>query len=147
MQVLTILVGLPASGKSTYAQQHNNSNTVVLSSDEIRKELLHNEQDQSNNSFIFGQLYSRARAQLDIGNNVIIDATNINVFERARVLQNFRNYNVHKVAIFFDTPIEECIERDKKRERTVGADVIEYYYNKFQKPTKTEGFDEIIIIK
>ncbi len=147
MQTLTILVGVPASGKSIYAKKINDANTVVLSSDAIRKELLHDEKDQSNKQLIFRKLYSRARKSLDEGKNVVIDATSINIFERARVLRNFKDYNLHKIAIVFDTPIEVCIQRDAERERTVGADIVKYYYNKFQMPSLEEGFDEIKVVK
>ena len=62
---LTLMVGLPASGKSTYARILGNSdNTTVLSSDILRKELLGSEADQSNNDLIFKTLYERARELL-----------------------------------------------------------------------------------
>lgn len=44
-----------------------------------------------------------------------------------------------------NTPIKECIKRDKKRERSVGVDVINKFYQSYQHPQKFEGFDEIII--
>ncbi len=147
MQTLTLMVGLPASGKSTYAQKLADKDTVVLSSDLIRKELLGLEENQSDNVLIFKTLYSRARTLFEEGKNVIIDATNVNVYDRKRVLDNFTDLTIFRQAIVIDTNFDECVLRDKQRSRTVGKDVIRKYARKYQKPTKSEGFDKIIYIK
>lgn len=147
MSVLTVLVGLPGSGKSTYVAKNKQPNEVVLSSDMIRKELLSGEEDQSNNKLVFATLYARARDFLSQGQDVIIDATNISYFERRRVLQNFADMQLVRRAVVLETPIEVCVERDEKRERTVGRDVIEKYARRYQKPRRSEGFDEIVFIK
>ena len=49
MAKLICLMGLPASGKSSYATSIQNSNTFVVSTDTIRKDLFGNEEDQSHN--------------------------------------------------------------------------------------------------
>ena len=133
MNVLTVLVGIPGSGKSTYVEKNKQPNEEVLSSDRIRKELLSGEEDQTNNKLVFDTLYARARDFLLQGKDVVIDATNISVFERKRVLQNFADMKLKRVAIVFETPVEVCIERDEKRKRTVGRDVIEKYARKYQR--------------
>ena len=148
MQTLTLLVGLPASGKSTYTQQYiAQDGIMVLSSDAIRGELFNDETNQDNNSLVFKTLYSRAREALIRGDNVIIDATNINIRDRKRVLDNFTDLNIRREAIIFDTPTFICIERDKNRSRTVGKKVIFNMKSRYQRPTKQEGFDKITIIR
>ncbi len=147
MSVLTLLVGIPGSGKSTFVASNKKENQVVLSSDAIRKELLSGEEDQSNNKLIFATLYARAREFLLQGKDVVLDATNISVFERKRVLSNFVDLHLKRVAVVFETPVEVCVERDAKRDRTVGRDVIEKYVKRYQKPSKREGFDEIVFVK
>jgi len=147
MQTLYILIGIPACGKSTYANSLKNENTIVLSSDQIRKELFGSEKSQINNSLVFSTLYSRAKAFLNDKKDVIIDSTAINRFERQRILSNFTKQDIKKVAIVFSTPINACIERDRLRNRCVGEDIISMYANKFEPPNKKEGFDEIILIK
>ena len=142
MHTLTILVGLPASGKSTFAETLKDDNTVVLSSDAIRLELFGYENDQSNNSLVFTTLYARAKELLQT-KNVVIDSTNINREMRAKSLAPFRDMNIQRVAIVFDTPTEICIERDSMRTRTVGRDVIVRFANLYQRPDVSEGFDKI----
>ena len=62
MNKLIVLVGLPASGKSTYANTLAEiPNTIVLSSDKLRKELLGDESCQTNNQLVFDTLYRRAK--------------------------------------------------------------------------------------
>jgi len=147
MNRLYVLVGLPASGKSTYAKEVLSKDAEILSSDAIRKELLGSEENQENNALVFETLYNRARNLLKDGKNVAIDATCINKFERKRVLSNFTDLQIERIVIFIDTPVEICYERDEKRSRTVGREVIDKYVNKFEYPTLDEGFDKIEVVK
>lgn len=142
---LYVMIGAPASGKSTYAK-NNFKESIILSSDEIRKELLGSEENQSNNALIFKTLYDRARKYLKNNKNVVIDSTSINKFERTRVLSNFQGFDIEKIAVYIDTPIEICYERDEKRNRTVGREVIDKYFNKFEYPTLDEGFDKVEVV-
>ena len=144
---LTLLVGVPGSGKTTWANKNHKDNEVVLSSDLIRKELFNDETNQENNKLMFTTLYNRARKLLKSGKSVIIDATNVTVNDRARALNNFANFDVIKVAIVFKTATDICKFRDKNRTRTVGEEVIDKFTEKFINPTKEEGFDEIIYIE
>ena len=69
---LEILIGLPGSGKSTYAKKEHksNSNSVYLSSDKIREELYGNESVQGSPAEVFTLMQSRAIEALKIGRNV-----------------------------------------------------------------------------
>lgn len=52
-----MLVGLPASGKSTYAKKlSKKENAIILSSDELRKELFGNINNQNHNAEVFKEL-------------------------------------------------------------------------------------------
>ena len=146
MNKIYVLVGLPASGKSTYAREVLSKEAIIYSSDAIRKELFGNEACQANHKLVFSTLYTRAKQSLADGKNIVIDATSINKFERERVLSNFKDVNAYRVAIYFDTPVELCYQRDEKRSRTVGREVIDKYVERFEYPSMEEGFDEIMII-
>ena len=139
---LTLLVGIPGSGKSTWAK-NNCGKSVVLSSDLIRKEILGSEEDQTNNDLVFKTLYVRAKELLNNNVDVIIDATNATVFDRKRSLDNFKDLNIFIKAIVFNTPAEVCRKRDKQRTRTVGDEVIDMFLQKYEEPTTVEGFNQI----
>ena len=147
MKKLIFLVGLPGCGKSTYASENLAIDCEIFSSDKIRFELFGDENNQSDNNLVFSTLFERARNALKNGKNVVIDATNVDINERAQALKHFVNFSVQRIAIVLDVPMEICIERDKKRTRTVGANVIKKFATRFVMPTKTEGFDEIIVVK
>lgn len=71
--------------------------------------------------------------------NVIIDATNFNLKTLAKWEHFAEIYDLGYEIKFFDTPVEECIKRDKERERSVGRVVI-YTMNK--KYLKSENSDK-----
>lgn len=146
MNKLIFLVGLPGSGKSTYANKYLSKDCEILSSDRLRKQLLKDVNNQNHNSFIFNTLFNKAKEFLKLGKNVVIDATNVDYLERTRSLKRFEDLKVKRIAIVFKTPVEECIKRDSMRERTVGENVIKHFQTKFVMPTIQEGFDEIIFI-
>ncbi len=143
MKKLFMLVGLPASGKSTCGKRLAESeDALIVSSDEIRKELLGNENDQTNNEDVFKEVENRIIKGLK-ERNVIYDATNISFKRRMNFLQRIKN--AEKIAIIIATPYDECIERNNKRERKVPEDVIKRMYYNFYIPQYYEGFDEIRI--
>lgn len=144
---LIILVGLPGSGKTTYANKHlRKKNTFVLSSDAIRKDVFGDETAQHNNKLVFSILFKRARSKLKQGMNVVIDATNISSQVRKETLQMFADLDLKKIATVVNAPVEICILRDKHRTRNVGEEVITKLAGRFEQPSLDEGFDEIEII-
>lgn len=144
---LILLCGIPGSGKTTYAKNYieQNSNTLHLSSDAIRKELYGDENIQGNPAEVFGLMQKRAVEALNNGCKVIYDATNITRKDRSSIIgicPKFTNVECHIIW----APIEVCIERDSKRERTVGKEVIDKMLKRFQAPYYDEGIDVIRII-
>lgn len=145
---LILLVGIPGSGKTTYAEKYikNNPNTVHLSSDKIRAELWGNEATQGDNNEVFSLMQTRAIDALNNGQSVVYDATNITRKDRSYIITlcpKFAKIECHVIW----APIEICIERDEARERTVGTDVIDRMLKRFHAPYYDEGIDEIKIIK
>ena len=74
-----MLVGIPAVGKDTWANEYvkKNPNTVIHSSDDIREELYGDAANQSSPAQVFDLMRSRTLADLRAGKNVIYNATNI----------------------------------------------------------------------
>lgn len=144
-----MLIGLPASGKSTYAQEYvkQHDNCVTISSDSIRKELYGSEEIQGVSSEIFDIMRKRTKKNLKKGINVIYDATNINYKMRIDFLNQLSKIkDLRKIANLIYTSYNECIENNNKRERNVPEEVIERMYKNFYIPYYYEGWDEINII-
>lgn len=143
---LYMMIGLPASGKSTIAKRiAENGNAIIISTDDLRQELLNDVNSQTDNNLIFKEAEIRLKANIMLGRNVIFDATNINYKKRRDWLNRFNRYDVEKIGVLVATPYEECLERNKLRERKVPEDVIKRMYYNFYIPQYYEGFDEIII--
>ena len=165
MSKLIVMVGLPGSGKSTIAKElqkniiknaflKREANCTILSSDAYRQKLLEDENDQSNGEKVFNALYTDMREFLLKEENVIFDATNTSMKARKRIFLELdkikkeleeKNISLIKIAYVIPTKFEECIERDSKRERTVGREVINKFRMSFQMPQSFEGFDKIVI--
>ena len=148
--ILYMLIGLPGSGKTTWA--HNNANIFkadIVSSDEFRQKLFGDEADQSHNSEVFTAMNNATIKILNSGKNVIYDATNLNRKNRIRTINYIKNNckrNVTVVAYIFDTPIDMCKSNNLKRTRQVPDIVYDNMLKHFEMPTITEGFAFIDIL-
>lgn len=145
MATLRIMIGLPASGKSTYCSEWHDNGWIVNSSDAIREELYGNEDVQSHNDVIFNTMLRRTLAALATGVNCIYDATNLVAKRRANLIKEIRRHypDTRIEAIVMATPYSECLKRNLARERHVPAGVILAMMKRFEMPAEWEGFDEI----
>lgn len=142
--IFIMLVGLPASGKSTYAQElAKGYNSTLFSSDALRAELWGDESIQGDNTKLFTELHRRIKDCLREGHSTIYDATNINYKQRMAFLAELKNIPCFKRCIVMATPYEECLKRNAQRERKVPVHVIERMYRQFDIPWYHEGWDDI----
>lgn len=139
-----MLIGLPGSGKSTWAEKYmtENSNTVIISSDEMRKELFNDESSQEDNNRVFYEMEVRTLNHLNNGVNVIYDATNVVRKRRKTFLDKLPTWVIKEAHVIW-APLEVCIERDSSRDRTVGKAVIWRMVKSYQPPFFDEGFNRI----
>ena len=142
---LILLVGVPGSGKTTYAKEYIEANTVHLSSDTIRAELYGDESIQGDPARVFSLMQTRAIETLNDGKDVIYDATNITRKDRASIINICPKFAKIEAHIIW-APIEVCLERDASRDRTVGKEVIDRMLKRSQAPYYDEGIDEIKVI-
>ncbi len=148
MNKLYMMIGLPASGKSTIAKDiAEKENAVIIATDDLRQELLNDVNSQVDNNLIFKEAEKRLKQNIEKGKNVIFDATNINYKKRRDWLNRFNKYGVEKIGVLVATPYEECLERNKLRDRKVPEEVIKRMYFNFYIPQYYEGFDDIQLIQ
>lgn len=143
MTTFTMLIGPPASGKSTYAKQ---TSAVIVSTDAIREELYGSEEVQDNPQKVFDIAFQRICSCLRAEQNCIFDATNMVRKYRVNFINRLRTaiknpFNIK--AIIFATPYEICLERNKARRRQVPQEVIKRMIMNFNVPWYSEGFNEI----
>lgn len=142
-----MMVGIPSSGKSTIAKEiAKQENAVIIATDDLREELFNDVNSQVDNDLVFRTAMQRVKQNLK-NRNVILDATNINYKRRMSMLHEL-NYikDLQKIAVFVATPYEECLQRNKMRDRKVPESVIKRMYYNIYIPQYYEGFDDIQII-
>lgn len=139
-----MMVGLPGSGKSTLARNLAEAmNAIILSSDQIRKELLGDENSQENNEKVFAILHREIKNNLKAGNNVIMDSTNISSKRRRAFLRELKNISCCKECMIVATPFTMCLDFNKARDRVVPYEVIKRMYMNWNTPYSFEGWDII----
>ncbi len=141
-----MMIGLPGSGKSTIAKEiAEKENAIIISTDQLRQELLNDINSQESNKLIFQEAEKCLEDNLRANKNTIFDATNINYKRRMELLNKLNKFRIKKIAVLVATPYEECLERNKRRDRQVPEEVIRRMYFNFYIPQYYEGFDEVQI--
>jgi predicted kinase len=146
-----VLVGLPASGKSTIRDvlaKHMDQSKIgfrIVCPDDIRGEICNGDMtDQSRNREVFEIAHKRLGQYLKGGTSVIFDATNVDRKSRRQLIKVADKSKAGKIAVWMDTKLRVCKERNRKRERVVPEFVYDKMNRKYTEPTIDEGFDSII---
>jgi predicted kinase len=143
--VVVLAIGLPGSGKSSWFKRHN---LVPLSSDMVRSLLFDDVREQRFQDLVFSNLRSMLKARLIAKRPMnYVDATNLSPQERQHWIKLAKDYNYEVHAVFFNVPLEVCIERHQRRDRVVPEDVMRRMAAKLKPPSFDEGFAKITVVK
>jgi predicted kinase len=143
--VVVLAIGLPGSGKSSWFKRHN---ITPLSSDLLRALLFDDPTEQRFQDLIFSNLRSMLKARLIARRPMnYVDATNLSPHERNGWIKLAKDYGYEVQAVFFDVPVEVCLERNQRRDRKVPEDAMRRMAGKLKQPTFEEGFSKITVVK
>lgn len=143
---LIMLVGIPASGKSTLARKLNKENNYAWHSSDNLRDLRVPEKH------IFQALHTNILNDLNKDIDCVYDATNLKSWVRRKRVEYIRNNcknNINVTCIYFKPNIKISLERNNKRptETYVPYEVIMDMYKGFEIPRSNEGFNKIIEVE
>ncbi|MBZ5668802.1 MAG: ATP-binding protein [Acidobacteriia bacterium] len=143
---VVVLCGPAACGKSTFAERHFRP-TQIISSDWARACVCDDDRDQRFNAQAFALVHFLLEQRLTLNRLCVLDSTALTATARQGLLDLAKKFQVPVVALLFDVPLETCVERDQKRERSVGRGVIERQYQIFEQAKaaiRQERFDQVL---
>lgn len=135
---VTLLSGLPGSGKDTWAQQHR-GDLPMVSLDAVREET---GVDPTDNQGAVAQLaQERCRELLRSGTSFVFNATNTMRQTRARWLDLFAAYHARIEIVYLEPPLRDLLRQNKSRGQPVPESVIYRLSQRCEPPTWWECHD------
>lgn len=146
---LVILVGPTGAGKSTFGKKHF-LETEIVSSDRCRGLVSDDVTDQSATGDAFALLQYTAALRLKRRKLTVIDSTAVRREDRSHLVRLSREHHALPVALVFDIDPSVCNQRNRSRERGLGAHVARnqsWQLRKGLRGLRKEGFGHVYVMK
>ena len=150
MKKLYVLVGVPASGKSTWIKNQDWALGLNIVSTDVWVEDYANRMGKTYSDVFDEYMPTAVKLMADHAvkcrennHDIIWDQTSTTVLSRAKKIRMLPDY--YKIAVVFKTPpMEELKTRLASRAgKVVPMEIVESMIANWEEPTKEEGFDEI----
>jgi len=139
MPRLTVLMGAPGAGKSTYAK---GTGAHVVTTDGARGRLSPGD--------TLHKAYSEINAALAAGKNVIFDTTGSNPAVRKAAATIAQKHGAQLAARVIDTPVASCLQAQQGRAKPVAAADVRRIHDAVRKQAaglQSEGFRDVRVVK
>jgi predicted kinase len=135
---IVLLIGLQASGKSSFYKLHFSHTHTLISKDLLRN----NKRKERRQQTLF-------REALDANQPVVLDNTFPSIAHRAPYLAIAKEYNLPVIGCYFAASLQSCVQRNAQRQgRARVPDVALYSTVKaLQRPTHNEGFEQLYFVE
>ncbi|SMX35821.1 AAA family ATPase [Maliponia aquimaris] len=133
---VTLLSGLPGSGKDTWIGTHM-PGVPVISLDALRDEM--GVSPTGNQGTVIEAARERAREHLRVGRDFVWNATNITRQVRAKPLSLARAYGARVEIVYLEVPPTRLSRQNRDREAVVPQDVLDNLARKLEPPEAWEA--------
>lgn len=132
MPTMAIMIGIQASGKSTFCKRYLGNYT------RINLDLLHT---RNKESIVLDNAISA-------NEDIVIDNTNISVSDRAKYIVKAKSSGYKVIGYFMQSKLQDCIKRNDNRlgKERIPIKAIAFTSNKLGLPSYDEGFDELYFV-
>lgn len=120
MSKLTMMVGIPGSGKTTYANKIRSEYNIILSLDELREVIYGNANQQGKQEVSY--FFTLLKEAVKHNKSILVDNTNLVHERRLEIIKLCPGYSID--IIVMQTPYNVCLKRNKERTRQVPDNVI-----------------------
>jgi len=149
LKKLILLVGMPASGKSTLAAKLIAKGFSCLNADSIREELYGDAILQGDPAEVFKIFFERLEELLKADSDIVVDNTNLKFQHRKQIIDKAKGFGYADIELWFlDMPFALCAARNGERERRIPDDALKNMFSIFERegrPKRSEG--RVIVIR
>lgn len=149
MPTLTVMLGVPGSGKSTWIAANQRPDQVICSTERMRTDVRLTHQSGALVAYLSG-LQRKARRALAGGHDVLIDGCNTRRQERSRWLNVAREQAAVTHLVVVDTPLATALAAQRTRAHPVPEDKVAGYYQDFTQALaviESEGWQHITYVR
>jgi predicted kinase len=149
LKKLILLIGIPASGKTTLAQKLVLKGFSSINADTIRGELYGDELEQGDPQDVFSVFFDRLDVLLKAEKDIVVDNTNLKSVHRKQIIDRAQKIGYKDIQLWvLDVPLDVCLQRNANREKKVQEDVLANMFmtfNRSGRPRKEEG--KLVLIR